>query len=194
MWIRFWRLYFRIEKVKMVNIPNLLSLFRLFLIPIFLYFIAREQTLYSAVVFAIIIITDILDGYIARKKNECTNLGRVLDHGVDKLFIILTAIWLYIYNSFPLWATFFFVLRELIILTAGFLFLIDKKLTFTSMAIGKISGGFFYLTIFLYLLRYDSLAVKSLYISVILFSIATLWYTVLYFPRIKEVYNESNNS
>jgi len=178
----------------MVNIPNLLSLLRLFLIPIFLYFIAAGHTLYSVVFFAMIIITDILDGYIARRKNQCTNLGRVLDHGVDKLFIILTAVWLYIYNRFPLWATFFFVLRELVILTAGFLFLIDKKLTFTSIAIGKISGGFFYLTILLYLLRYDSLAVTSLYISVVLFSIATVWYAVLYFPIIKEVYNEGNNS
>ena len=178
----------------MINIPNLLSLLRLFLLPIFLYFIARGRTLFSVLFFVIIIVTDILDGYIARKRNQCTNLGRVLDHGVDKLFTILTTIWLYIYNRFPLWATLFFVLRELIILTSGFLFLVDKKLTFTSRTIGKISGGFFYLTILLYLLRCDSSAIVFLYISVVLFSIATLWYAVLYFPRIKEVYDESNNS
>jgi cardiolipin synthase len=65
-----------------MNIPNILTLFRLFLIPIFiLLFFSNifNYLFYSVLIFLVAGITDILDGYIARKYSLITKLGTVLD-------------------------------------------------------------------------------------------------------------------
>lgn len=77
-----------------LNLPNLITLFRIFLIPIFLYVYLRnpeENLLYSVVIFFIAGFSDFLDGYLARKNNLVTPFGTVMDPLADKL-MLLTAI------------------------------------------------------------------------------------------------------
>ena len=71
---------------KWLTIPNMLSLFRLLLIPviIWLYF-WKEKYIYAAVVIMLSGITDVIDGYIARKFNMVSDVGKVLDPIADKL-------------------------------------------------------------------------------------------------------------
>ena len=74
-----------------MNLPNKLTLMRIFMIPVFvaLYFITAIPYNYvlSAVVFALAAFTDFLDGYIARKYNLVTNLGKFLDPIADKVLV-----------------------------------------------------------------------------------------------------------
>jgi len=74
-----------------VNLPNLLTFSRLLLIPIFVLLFSQptpERSLAAATVFGIAAITDLLDGYLARRRSEVTRLGRLLDPIADKLLVI----------------------------------------------------------------------------------------------------------
>ncbi len=76
-----------------MNFPNILSLSRIFLtFPIILFF---ESSLYylSALIFVAAATTDFLDGDIARKRNEATELGSLLDLLADKIFVSILLIW-----------------------------------------------------------------------------------------------------
>jgi CDP-diacylglycerol--glycerol-3-phosphate 3-phosphatidyltransferase len=74
-----------------VNLPNLLTFSRLLLIPIFVLLFSQptpERSLAAATVFGVAAITDLLDGYLARRRSEVTRLGRLLDPIADKLLVI----------------------------------------------------------------------------------------------------------
>jgi CDP-diacylglycerol---glycerol-3-phosphate 3-phosphatidyltransferase len=74
-----------------VNLPNLLTFSRLLLIPIFVLLFSQptpERSLAAAAVFGIAAITDLLDGYLARRRSEVTRLGRLLDPIADKLLVL----------------------------------------------------------------------------------------------------------
>lgn len=92
------------KKSEWLAIPNLLSLLRLALIPYFVLFYLKAETqadyLFAAFIILLSGFTDYLDGYIARKYNLITNLGKVLDPFADKLtqlaiVICLIATWKY---------------------------------------------------------------------------------------------------
>jgi CDP-diacylglycerol---glycerol-3-phosphate 3-phosphatidyltransferase len=79
------------EREANVNLPNLLTFSRLLLIPIFVLLFSHptpERSLAAAVVFGIAAITDLLDGYLARRRSEVTRLGRLLDPVADKLLVL----------------------------------------------------------------------------------------------------------
>ena len=74
-----------------MNIPNLLTIIRFILIPLFVYFYFSNEQFsleIAAIVFILSGITDTLDGYIARRFNQVTRLGTVLDPLADKLMLI----------------------------------------------------------------------------------------------------------
>jgi CDP-diacylglycerol--glycerol-3-phosphate 3-phosphatidyltransferase len=74
-----------------LNLPNLLTLGRILLIPVFvLLFLTptAERAAAAAAVFVIAAVTDLLDGYLARRRSEVTKLGRLLDPIADKLLVL----------------------------------------------------------------------------------------------------------
>jgi len=73
-----------------MNLPNKLSLLRIFLVPVFVaaYFLSWEYSrLVASAIFVVATLTDFLDGYIARKNNLVTDLGKLLDPIADKLLV-----------------------------------------------------------------------------------------------------------
>lgn len=71
-----------------MNLPNKLTLFRVFLIPVFvLVYFLTDYPLLNAVIFVIASLTDTADGYIARKYNLVTNFGKFADPLADKLLV-----------------------------------------------------------------------------------------------------------
>ncbi|ALA59700.1 CDP-diacylglycerol--glycerol-3-phosphate 3-phosphatidyltransferase [Nitrospira moscoviensis] len=74
-----------------LNLPNLVTLIRILLIPVFVMLFATptpERSLIAAVVFVIAAVTDLLDGYLARKSGQVTTLGKLLDPIADKLLVL----------------------------------------------------------------------------------------------------------
>jgi len=74
-----------------VSLPNLLTLSRILLIPVFVLLFwtpTPGRSLAAAVVFVIAAVTDLLDGYLARRRSQVTKLGRLLDPIADKLLVL----------------------------------------------------------------------------------------------------------
>ncbi|HEX3203961.1 MAG TPA: CDP-diacylglycerol--glycerol-3-phosphate 3-phosphatidyltransferase, partial [Nitrospiraceae bacterium] len=74
-----------------VNLPNLLTFARLLLIPVFIVLLSQpgpRHALGAAIVFVVAALTDLLDGYFARRRAEVTRLGRLLDPIADKLLVL----------------------------------------------------------------------------------------------------------
>lgn len=92
------------RRFKMLNIPNLLSLLRVLLIPVLvvLYFVPHTSaTLWATAVFILAAVTDWLDGYLARKWQQTSPFGAFIDPVADKL-IVVVALLLILYKS-PTW-------------------------------------------------------------------------------------------
>lgn len=124
-----------------MNIPNILTTIRFFLIPIF--YLVYNSSLNKRFGIAIIIfvlsgITDILDGYIARKYDMITKWGTILDPLADKLMIITVLFCLSSDGILPKWV-FFFILAKEVIMVAGGLKLLRYKESIPAKYYGKIT-------------------------------------------------------
>lgn len=85
------------------TVPNLISLLRLALVPVFLWLIISEQPGLAFLVLAVASMTDFLDGYLARKLNQVTRIGALLDPAADRLYIFATLIGLAVTGAIPSW-------------------------------------------------------------------------------------------
>ena len=164
-----------------MNVPNILTLFRLFLIPVFILIFFSglpNYLLYSIIIFLLAGITDVLDGYIARKYNLVTKWGIVLDPLADKLMLITVLTCLVTANFIPLWILIVVVIKELLMIIAGGI-LYNKNTLIPSNLYGKVATCLFYLSIFII-----SFNVKAgdylLYIAVVSTIIAFINYLSLY--------------
>lgn len=100
-----------------MNIPNILSLCRLGLVPVFcaVFFLPDERAhLWAAGVYALASITDIADGFIAREYNQITRLGRVLDPLADKLMTFAVIICITVDGLIPMWVVVIFFCKEVL--------------------------------------------------------------------------------
>lgn len=71
--------------MKKENIPNILTIIRFILIPFIFISVVNEDFLATIIIFTISAITDVLDGYIARKYNYITDIGKLIDPLADKI-------------------------------------------------------------------------------------------------------------
>lgn len=98
---------------------NLLSVFRLLFTVPMAYFLVNDKVSWVITCFIIAYITDLLDGWLARKLNQITETGKIIDPIADKFFIGAAALILIINGTAPLWFGITVVARDLIILAGG---------------------------------------------------------------------------
>ena len=103
---------------KLLNLPNILTLARIAAVPVvvvLLMFESRENSFWAAMVFTVAAITDWLDGYLARKWQVVTVLGKFLDPLADKLIVMAALIMLIPLDRVPAWAVFAILAREMLV-------------------------------------------------------------------------------
>lgn len=108
-----------------MNLPNKLTIFRIILVPIMVIipFIPLEGNLFDipltwlliALIFVIASITDKLDGYLARSRNEVTTFGKFLDPIADKILVLAAMIMLVETNRLPAWIPIIVLFREFLV-------------------------------------------------------------------------------
>ena len=111
-----------------MNLPNLLSLFRLFVTAFFILLVAYEQFLLALILFVMQALSDLLDGFFARRMGAKTNLGAYLDPAADKVMLASSYIVLCVQGLLPFWLLAVVFLRDLVI-SIGFLILWKRGLT-----------------------------------------------------------------
>lgn len=123
----------------MLNISNSLSIFRIILIIPMSFALIKENLIFALFIAILAYASDLLDGYLARKLNQVTELGKILDPLADKLLLASVVIILLIQSKIPLWFGFVLIGRDLLILTGGFLIKNKIKYVPASNIIGKLT-------------------------------------------------------
>ncbi len=169
-------------KKEIFTLANQLTLFRILLVPIFIFFILCRKTNFAFFTFILAGITDGLDGLVARIWKQKTPLGTLLDPMADKLllvssFLILSFPSISYPNTIPIWLTIFVIGRDVLIGTSAlYIYLTRNIKTFNPSVLGKISTIFQILTV-LFVLLSNYLFKRTIYLKG--FYIMTLFFTIL---------------
>lgn len=122
---------------RIFTVPNALSFVRILLIPVFVALLVGEGTrLAGFVLMGAVLSTDWVDGVIARRTGQVTELGKVLDPVADRLAVITALVTMVVLRLFPLWAAGIVVARDLALLAGG-LYLFRKGIRIDVRLIGK---------------------------------------------------------
>lgn len=103
-------------KQDALNVPNLLTMARVAVIPVVLWLLDRgtpKDCVLAALVYSAAAITDLLDGYLARRMNVVSVLGKFLDPLADKLLVMASLIWMVPMGRIPEWAVVLLLGREI---------------------------------------------------------------------------------
>lgn len=133
-----------------MNIPNVLTIIRLLMIPMFVYyfFSPMEYGIRIAIlVFAAAGLTDILDGYVARRYNLVTRLGIVLDPLADKLMLLTVLVSITMKNQIPFWIIVVVAIKEILMILGAIALFNDHNIVVPANKFGKLSTVAFYVAI-----------------------------------------------
>lgn len=133
------------------HVPNILTVVRLLLIPVIIFYIFTGNYILAFVFFTLSAITDIADGFIARKFNLVSNFGKLMDPLADKLTQISTLASLVLTDIIPIWILLVVFFKEFIMI-CGASFLYGKDVVVYSRWYGKLATVLFYIAIVISLL------------------------------------------
>jgi cardiolipin synthase (CMP-forming) len=124
---------------RVLTVPNLISAARIAMIPVFWALIVDDDTTaWGIVLFGVVVATDWVDGTIARRTGQVTELGKILDPVADRAAIAAGLIALVVRGAFPLWAAALILVRDVAVLVAGVV-MAAKGLRIEVRWIGKVA-------------------------------------------------------
>lgn len=118
------------------NVPNVLTMLRMLLIPVFVAVFAAGHTKWALVVFLAASLTDMLDGYIARKYQLITNFGKLMDPLADKLMVCTALVCQGVRGIIP-WAAIILVMVKELLMVLGGAFMLKNDVVVYSNLLGK---------------------------------------------------------
>lgn len=179
-------------------LANIITIIRLLLIiPLsVLLYNKGIQNIISACLFVFIILTDFLDGYVARKYKQVTKFGKLIDPIVDKLLIVVVTVLLIIKNIIPVYSLFIFI-RDIVIWTSALIIMKKKKIILSSNIYGKTKTvlHFFAILFVLIIGKWNMISFDLLVLSfATLFPELVYGYkTYLKKDKYEEIVNKKNN-
>lgn len=177
-----------------MTIPNILTTIRIFLIPVMVivYYLELPGELFAtslnffimAVIFAVASLTDLADGYIARKYNMITTYGKFMDPLADKMLVVAALLILVEVGLVPSWIVIIIVAREFLVSGLRML-LSDQGIVHAAGWSGKIKAAVTMVAIvLLFITPLQELGLIAIYIAAML----TLWSGMQYLLDVKEVF------
>ncbi|MBQ6824927.1 MAG: CDP-diacylglycerol--glycerol-3-phosphate 3-phosphatidyltransferase [Clostridia bacterium] len=132
-----------------MNIPNFLTILRLFMVPAFIlaYLHGGNGRFLAAGLFVLAGLTDVLDGYLARKLNQITDFGKLADPAADKLMQLSALLCLCIARRLPLWILLVYAVKEVLQVLGGLRLLNIRKYVVYSKWSGKIASVLLFVVI-----------------------------------------------
>ena len=188
-----------IEFNKINTLSNYISFFRILLaVPIFI-FISNIDEIEGAryillSLYILVYLTDIADGYFARKFNQVSELGKIIDPLADKILVFLVIVYLYYFEFIPSYYFWIIILRDIIIFIGGIF--VSKKIgkVLPSNYLGKLTVifiGFFIIMVTLGLENENIFYQIFFYGSLILSFISVFFYGLRGYQEVKKVNNET---
>lgn len=162
-----------------MNLPNLLTIIRFLLVPVMTYFLISKNYSLAITFYVLASITDVLDGYIARKYNMITKLGKILDPMADKLLQFSALVGLWIVGIIPFWITFIFFLKEIFMGLGAIKLLRNKDVVVPSKWFGKMSTVFFFVAIVFSMLSENVLILKPYVLPMFILALVSLFFAFI---------------
>jgi cardiolipin synthase len=164
---------------KLKNIPNILSTIRILLVGAFIYAFYCDypnNLKYALIIFLSAGLSDVIDGFLARKFNWITNLGKILDPFADKLMQCTVLVCMLTKKLIPAWLVIPFICKEFLMLLGGLLIIKKRRFVVVSNVYGKMTVVLFYAAVALCITARDYLAQHplSLYAICILVLVAAI--------------------
>jgi len=172
----------------LVRAPNLLSMLRIALTPVVGFFLWKGGHDATLVCFGLLIVaglTDLFDGMLARRLNQVTPLGKILDPIADKIFTIVLIVELIFFRGFPVWIASMIIGRDALILLLGGLLLRGKKADLQSNLTGKYYFCAVVTLLAVYILEFEFGQVYMLYITTVLLILSTVNYGYVFMCVLK---------
>ncbi len=172
-----------------MNLPNLLTIFRLVLIPVFVsvYFSGHPQAMLQSLgIFLLAGATDVADGYIARRWNMQTTLGTVLDPLADKLMLITVLYCLTLTQSIPSWIVILVGLKEAFMIVSGLVLYFRKvnQVVIPSNLWGKMATTVFYIAVAANLTEMpNTISAGTIILATLLTFVALVNYSIIYYQN-----------
>lgn len=132
--------------VDIWNVPNVLTMLRLALIPVFVVLYVRHKPKWALAVFLAASFTDFLDGYLARKNHQITAFGKLMDPLADKVMVCTALLCQAVSGIFP-WAAFVVVMGKELLMVLGGAFLLKRDIVVYSNMLGKVAQCSFILAL-----------------------------------------------
>ncbi|MFO8164127.1 MAG: CDP-diacylglycerol--glycerol-3-phosphate 3-phosphatidyltransferase [Thermodesulfobacteriota bacterium] len=183
----------RKKEEQINNLPNMLSIIRIVFIPVVvvcLYFPGRLGSFLAALFFGIAAITDLLDGFYARRHREVTSLGKFLDPLADKLLTSTTMIMLITLDRIPAWIVILIIAREMTVTGLRGIAVIGGKVI-EANSLGKYKTIFQSVSLICLTLHYSYLNIDFHVVGMTFLwaaLILTLWSGWVYFRTNKEIF------
>ncbi|HSD49374.1 MAG TPA: CDP-alcohol phosphatidyltransferase family protein, partial [Actinomycetota bacterium] len=123
-----------------MTIPNVLSFLRIALIPVFVALIVDPDTTpWGLALFAVVAATDWVDGLLARRLGQVTELGKVLDPTADRIAMAAGLVALAVRGAFPWWAAALILVRDAAVLAVGAGLLVGRRVRLDVRPLGKVA-------------------------------------------------------
>ena len=122
--------------VDIWNVPNVLTMLRLALIPVFIALYATGHDKLALLTFLVASFTDFLDGYLARRHNQITAFGKLMDPLADKVMVCTALLCQAIGGIFP-WAAILIVLMKELCMIVGGIYMLEHDIVVYSNLLGK---------------------------------------------------------
>lgn len=182
----------------MRHIPNILSCLRVLMVIAFIFFFIRQQYLICLILYVCAFLTDVLDGYLARRFNWISDFGKLVDPFADKFMLITALVCLFSVEAFPVILLIAIAAKELLMLIGGYVMLKKKKVFVYADIWGKVATGLFFVSITLSLakLAFSALIPEwlliTLYVLAISISIFSLFHYAYMAGFIGKKYRDHN--
>ncbi|MBR3383341.1 MAG: CDP-alcohol phosphatidyltransferase family protein [Clostridia bacterium] len=137
----------------MRHIPNILTLMRVAMVFVFIWFFIKESYAVCLYIYIAAFVTDVLDGFLARKFNWVSDFGKLVDPFADKAMLITALVCLAVAGAFPIYLLIVMAVKELLMIIGGLILLKKKKVTVYADYWGKAATGLFFLSITLSLVK-----------------------------------------
>lgn len=137
----------------MRHIPNILSCLRIAMTIAFIILFVKGYYLPCLILFIACFITDILDGFLARKFNWVSNFGKLVDPFADKFMLISSLACLVSVRAYPIYLLVILVVKELLLILGGLIVLKKRKVSVYADIWGKLATGLFFVSIVLSLAK-----------------------------------------
>lgn len=165
----------QICKEKVFNVPNTLTLIRIVLLPVIAWRYRIGDRTSALIVYLAAMLTDVLDGWIARKTGQITSVGRLLDPIADKLSLLTLLVLFVMDRQIPTGVLVVICLKEILMVLGGAAALFNGIVT-SAQPIGKLTTLLFTVSILLRFIRCTYAADVSMYTAAVMSIAALAWY------------------